>query len=290
MALNKNLTRPKSRKPELAMLENYMLNLTNWIKIVGITMLLVASTSILVIPQASASNVTCGEEITTSTTLTANVGPCPSSGIIIDANNIIFNCNGYTISGKGSGDGIDVNPDVTLLGSGVTIEDCTVTSFHDGFNIGFGNDRVLSNIANENAFGISIFTYNSLISNNMATNNAQGFIFNGGSALDGSNNVVTNNVALKNGGHGFNFNGGGNGDRITNNQAENNGGDGFYFQPSWSGPATVTNNIAVKNGLYGYIDATTGSGTKGTADTYIGNLCVANAEDGSIPTGLCSGQ
>ncbi|HEV2810870.1 MAG TPA: hypothetical protein VGV93_10810, partial [Acidimicrobiales bacterium] len=48
----------------------------------------------------------CGDVITQTTTLTADVGPCPGNGIIIGADNIMLNLNGHTISGTpGPGDG-----------------------------------------------------------------------------------------------------------------------------------------------------------------------------------------
>ncbi|MCA1702075.1 MAG: right-handed parallel beta-helix repeat-containing protein [Actinobacteria bacterium] len=48
----------------------------------------------------------CGTVITQSTTLTADVGPCQGNGVIIGADNIMLNLNGYTISGTpGPGDG-----------------------------------------------------------------------------------------------------------------------------------------------------------------------------------------
>jgi len=47
------------------------------------------------------SALSCGDTITTSTTLTSNLGPCTSTGIFMGANGITLDCNGYTISGDG---------------------------------------------------------------------------------------------------------------------------------------------------------------------------------------------
>lgn len=54
----------------------------------------------------NAGRLSCGDVITRSTTLTADVGPCPADGLIIGADNITLNLNGRTISGTpGPGDG-----------------------------------------------------------------------------------------------------------------------------------------------------------------------------------------
>jgi parallel beta-helix repeat protein len=277
-----------------------MANLSNWAKISGVTVLLVVSTLILAIPQASASTALCGANITSSTTLTEDVGPCLSDAIGISANNVIFNCNGHTVTGSGVETGIQTGPGV----SGVTIENCYVTNFVYGILLGNGgNDQLLNNHAYLNTmWGFFIVSHDSLIQNNMANNNAQGgFVFEGcnlgsecpGGTSFGYDNQVTNNMALKNGQNagenGFGFVGAID-YQLTNNKAVNNTGDGFAFFPNGNALTngnTLTNNKAVNNGAFGYFDSSTGSGTAGTADTYTRNVCEANTSGGSSPAGLC---
>lgn len=54
----------------------------------------------------------CGDVITVNTTLTADVGPCPNEGLIINASNITLNLNGHKVFGQanpGQGAGILIN-------------------------------------------------------------------------------------------------------------------------------------------------------------------------------------
>ncbi|HVM14126.1 MAG TPA: hypothetical protein VM287_07330 [Egibacteraceae bacterium] len=48
---------------------------------------------------AAASHVQCGQVITQDTTLDSDVGPCPGHGVIIGANNVTLNLNGFSIIG-----------------------------------------------------------------------------------------------------------------------------------------------------------------------------------------------
>jgi large repetitive protein len=64
--------------------------------------LVVAGFTVLGGGQALASHVSCGETITTDTTLDSDLVNCPNNGIIIGANNIILDLNGHTIDGDGT--------------------------------------------------------------------------------------------------------------------------------------------------------------------------------------------
>ncbi|HVL99787.1 MAG TPA: hypothetical protein VM324_10900, partial [Egibacteraceae bacterium] len=48
---------------------------------------------------AAANHVQCGDVITQNVTLDANLGPCPGHGLIIGANNVTVNLNGFAIIG-----------------------------------------------------------------------------------------------------------------------------------------------------------------------------------------------
>jgi large repetitive protein len=64
--------------------------------------LVVAGFTVLGGGQALASHVSCGETITTDTTLDSDLVNCPNNGIIIGASNIILDLNGHTIDGDGT--------------------------------------------------------------------------------------------------------------------------------------------------------------------------------------------
>jgi large repetitive protein len=57
--------------------------------------------------QAIASHVSCGQTITTNTTLDSNISGCTGNGVQIGANGITLNLNGFTISGTASGNAVD---------------------------------------------------------------------------------------------------------------------------------------------------------------------------------------
>ena len=76
---------------------------------------------------------------------------------------------------------------------------------------------------------------------------------------------------------------------FTGNRADNNTGDGFLLADS-AVQNTLVSNLADNNGGFGYHDFDAGTGTAGTANTYVANECSGNAAGGSAPFGLCSPQ
>jgi parallel beta-helix repeat protein len=176
----------------------------------------------------------CGQTITQSTTLTANVGPCSNNGIIVGANNITLNLNNFRIFGTpNSGDGAGV----LLQGrSGVTVQGGTVTDFDGGVVILGGSGNTVTGITARNNRGA-----------------AQGTP--GGTALYGDGILVQGSPS----------------NRIVNNVADNNGpfsgigvirGDGDHPAiPPADAPFnliqgnTVTNNVACRrSGTSGFCD------------------------------------
>ena len=85
--------------------------------------------SLLAVPAspATAAVVTCGTVVTTSITLTSNLGPCPGDALIAGADNITIDLGGYTISGAGTGAGVRV-----AQRTGVTVTNGTIQGFDTG--------------------------------------------------------------------------------------------------------------------------------------------------------------
>jgi hypothetical protein len=82
--------------------------------------------------EAVATHVSCGDTITTDTTLDSDLANCPGPGLVIGADNVTLDLGGHTIDGDG-GTGFDVGivngPASTVdraPHSGVTIENGTV--------------------------------------------------------------------------------------------------------------------------------------------------------------------
>src|SRR3954464_12548992 len=91
---------------------------------------------------AAAATLACGQTITTSVTLTANVGPCPNNGIIIGADNITLNLNGFSITGTpNAGDGAGV---YATGRTGVLARGGTVSNFDGGVVIDGGGRNTIT--------------------------------------------------------------------------------------------------------------------------------------------------
>jgi parallel beta-helix repeat protein len=80
---------------------------------------------------AFATHVSCGETITTDTTLDSDLIDCPGNGIEIGADNITLDLNGHTIDGTGLGDGV---ANVAYIGA--TIQGGTIEGFGVGVRLG----------------------------------------------------------------------------------------------------------------------------------------------------------
>ncbi|MDP9366755.1 MAG: hypothetical protein M3Q03_00525, partial [Chloroflexota bacterium] len=101
-----------------------------------------------------AGRLSCGDVITKSTTLVADIGPCPADGITIGADNIRLNLNGHTISGTpGVGDGnaagirLPFRTGVTITGHpGNSGKTGTVTGFDGGVFVNGGSGNTVENL------------------------------------------------------------------------------------------------------------------------------------------------
>ncbi len=108
-----------------------------------------------------AGRLSCGDVITKSTTLVADIGPCPADGIIIGADNIRLNLNGHTISGTpGVGDGnaagirLPFRTGVTITGHpGNSGKTGTVTGFDGGVFINGGSGNTIENLVARDNIG-----------------------------------------------------------------------------------------------------------------------------------------
>src|SRR3954453_13575205 len=84
--------------------------------------------------QAAASPVSCGDTITTDTTLHHNLTNCPNNGIVIGANGLTLNLNGHRIDGDGT-PAVDCDPETEFCDVGV------VNDGHDGVTVKHGSVR-----------------------------------------------------------------------------------------------------------------------------------------------------
>jgi hypothetical protein len=101
---------------------------------VAVVAVLLAAVFVPVGASAAPRSLKCGETVTESVTLTANLTNCHGDGLIAGARGITINLGGHTISGTGSGSGV-----VGIGLETVTIENGTVTGFEYGIMAIDGN-------------------------------------------------------------------------------------------------------------------------------------------------------
>ncbi len=140
--------------------------------------------NVLTITQVSIS---CGNTITSDTTLTADITGCTGHGIIIGADNIVLDCAGHTIAG------MDVynTYGVKNIDSGyanVTVKNCIVRDFEHGIYFG-GHGNIINNTVVSNTdSGIRLYqSSNNQITNSVASNNGYGIML-----FYSSNNRIIN--------------------------------------------------------------------------------------------------
>ena len=128
---------------------------------------ILGSTLLFSLPPVFA-NPACGATIKTSTTLTANIGPCSGNGLVIGINGITLDCAGHTISGSGGGNGI------TFTGhTKVTVKNCKVTAFEEAFYLyGSSKNTLTGDKANSNTDGFVVSTSTgNILTKNAANSN-----------------------------------------------------------------------------------------------------------------------
>jgi parallel beta-helix repeat protein len=187
----------------------------------------------------------CGETITEDTVLRNSLFDCPGNGLIIGADNIVFDCNGLIISGDGNGQGN--NYGVYLYqNENVTIKNCNIQNFFYGIGTMFSDNNLIT--GNNISFNINDGITVSHSNNN--TLNFNNFInnFDGGVEIASSSNdnyIAGNNI-------GNNYFGiisvqGGQNNEIYNNNIFSNSVYGVYVYQSSQNNTFWKNNFINNN-------------------------------------------
>lgn len=128
------------------------------------TLVALCAASVAMTSGTSAASISCGQQVTTSTTLTADLGPC-TEGIEITADNIVLDLSGHRIFGVTStGDGAGV---LFRNTTGSTVKGGTITGFDAGVVIDRGRAnkvakiRAFANVGEEGPFGDGILVMGS---------------------------------------------------------------------------------------------------------------------------------
>jgi parallel beta-helix repeat protein len=158
--------------------------------------------------QALASHVTCGDTITTATTLDSDLVACPNNGIVIGADDITLDLNGHTIDGDGElkeACADDETCDVGVVNAGhtrVTIEGGSVREFRLAILVvGASDNRLLNLSATRSIFsGVIIagsprvrFEHNAVTANSLDTDQA------GVAVFDSPHSRIAHNLISDNG-------------------------------------------------------------------------------------------
>ena len=171
------------------------------------TLLLASAAGATTAETAAAAALACGQVITVSTTLTADVGPCAAEGLVIGADAITLDLAGHRLFG--AVDESD-NVGVTIEGrSGVTITGGRITDFGAGVVIRQGSAntvrrvRVHDNIgpldgSGEYGDGIAIFASpGNLLQQNVVEHNGP-FDGIGVFGIPSTDNVIEGNLVVRN--------------------------------------------------------------------------------------------
>jgi len=156
--------------------------------------------------QAAASDVSCGDTITSDTRLHSDLRDCPGNGIVIGANNITLNLNGHTIDG----DGVlgctelyacDFGVDNTAGHHGVTVEDGSIRDFATAIFVLGANDNRLRRLSSSHNVlgGILVIAspgtrieHNSISANGLTTDQAGLIVFDSSEIRIEKNSVFDN--------------------------------------------------------------------------------------------------
>jgi len=185
----------------------------------------------------------CGQTVTTSVTLMADLTACGNSGLTIGADGIVINLNGHTISGTGAwGIGDEAF-------SSVVIKNGTITGFQRGVNIEGGSATIQGLRISGATFDGIFASVSTVITGNVVYDTGAVGIFAGGCCHAGRS-TITNNVVNGNRGDGIVVGTGETGTMVSGNRALSNADDGMRLRAAG---ATVSGNTANANGANGIV-------------------------------------
>ena len=221
---------------------------------------------------ARAETLRCGQLVSSSVSLDRNL-KCTGDGLIVVADNVVIDLNGYTISGGGSGNGISVgefvggsdprspciNPTRAIV-NGTTVENGTIKGFSVGIAIQ-PESKYTSlaglNVASNTAGGIVAKTicqpeanwYTSVTDSRVHDNGGIGIdLGDGGYQAPNPGQLITGSEVFRNAGDGIEIHGYSDTTTIDNNNVHDNGGDGIT---SGNSTSIITNNLVTDNGGMG---------------------------------------
>lgn len=202
--------------------------------LLGITPFLLAATSRGATSKRAA--LACGQTVTTSVTLTADLIACDGNGLVAGAKGITINLNGHTISGSNDNDGI-----LDASFSSIVVRNGSIKDFNRGVMIQGGSATIQSLRVSSNV-DAGIYTEEpAVITGNVVFENNGGIVV---ACCDSDKSTVSNNVVTANTGTGITTGQTAQGSTISGNHVLSNTGIGIV---TLTDGATVSGNIANGN-------------------------------------------
>ncbi|MDQ6949903.1 MAG: right-handed parallel beta-helix repeat-containing protein [Actinomycetota bacterium] len=133
---------------------------------------------------AQAATVACGQVITQTTKLTADVGPCPGNGLILGADGITLDLGGHRVFGT-AGPKTGTAAGIRLRNrTGVTIRNGSVTNFDAGVVVNRGSRNVITRLN---------------VLNNLGPRMQSSDLGDGIVLMSSADNIIASNVVRNNG-------------------------------------------------------------------------------------------
>ena len=172
------------------------------ILVFGILLVLtiISASSVYAAECGGAVQCNCGDTVTSNYTMLYNLNNCPGNGLVIGANGITLDCNGYLIDGiiQSETSGIYINNR-----NKITIKNCNIREFYYGIFLYSSSNNQLTNITtNSNNYGIALsyLSSNNIFKTITANSNTFLGIYLGPSS---NNNQLTNITASNNAPYGI---------------------------------------------------------------------------------------
>lgn len=209
---------------------------------------------------AHADVLACGTTVTKSVTLSADIGPCAGDGLVVNANKVTVDLNGFTISGNGN---YEDTPQAGIRVAGksnVVVTDTslartgTIKLFNAGVLIDGGSANTVSNIttADNRACNTNDFTATGFAPDPCnASNMGDGILINGSDRNTVSGNTVTGNGNFNVASGGITMTNFSTRNVVSGNTVKKNRNTGLRVEAPNSVRNKITDNTSNENGSCG---------------------------------------
>jgi parallel beta-helix repeat protein len=230
--------------------------------------------------QPLAISPSCGQVVTQNVVLTSNLNCADTDGLILNANDVVIDLNGHTISGPDVDSQEKTSNKVGIMVpnvNNVVIKDGTIKGFQAGILMtGSQNVELSEIVSTDNQIG-AFSTGASIVNAHLSIlmNNEIGF-----AAYSTQQATIENNIFYQNTLAGITFVNSDNSELTLNSITES--GNGFYVDNQ-----SNNNNVNFNNVLLNTVDLNNANGLpiNTNANTYDQNNCMT-----SNPSGICIGN